>query len=113
VAASSLHPIADALVETHKELEAKTKSGLATAAAKAADHAQSLDGASTFGQSNKLRDLAASAARIFGWDKGPQTNVQVNTLRITAVQLAEIRALRAIDSPTSEGDAVSAITTEE
>jgi hypothetical protein len=44
--------------------------------------------------SNKLRDLAASAARIFGWDKAPQTNVQVNTLRITAEQLAEIRALR-------------------
>jgi hypothetical protein len=75
-------------------LEAKTKTGLATAAAKAADHAQSLDGASTFEQSNKLRDLAASAARIFGWDKAPQTNVQVNTLRITAEQLEEIRALR-------------------
>src|SRR6266446_3061918 len=94
VDASSLHPIADALVETHKDLEAKTKTGLATAAAKAADHAQSLDGASTFGQSNKLRDLAASAARIFGWDKAPQTNVQVNTLRITEEQLARIRALR-------------------
>jgi hypothetical protein len=94
VEASSLHPVADALAKTHKDLEAKTKSGLATAAAKAADHVQSLDGASTFGQSNKLRDLAASAARIFGWDKAPQTNVQVNTLRITAEQLAEIRALR-------------------
>jgi len=94
VEASSLHPIADALVETHKDLEAKTKTGLATAAAKAADHVKALDGASTFGQSNKLRDLAASAARIFGWDKGPQTNVQVNTLRITAEQLEEIRALR-------------------
>jgi uncharacterized small protein (DUF1192 family) len=30
----------------------------------AADHVRSLDGASTFGQSNKLRDLAASAARM-------------------------------------------------
>jgi hypothetical protein len=97
VEASSLHPVADALAETHKDLEAKTKSGLATAAAKAADHAQSLDGASTFGQSNKLRDLAASAARIFGWDKGPQTNVQVNTLRITQEQLERIRALRDAD----------------
>jgi hypothetical protein len=92
-----LHPIASALVSTHKDLEAKTKTGLATAAAKAADHAQSLDGASTFGCSNKLRDLAASAASIFGWDKGPQTNVQVNTLRITAEQLAEIRELREAD----------------
>ena len=89
-----MHPIADTLVETHKDLEAKTKTGLATAAAKASDHVRSLDGASTFGQSNKLRDLAASAACIFGWDKAPQTNVQVNTLKITAEQLAEIRALR-------------------
>jgi hypothetical protein len=94
LSATSLHPIAGVLVETHQELENKTKTGLATAAANAAEHAQSLDGASTFGQSNKLRDLAASAARIFGWDKGPQTNVQVNTLRITQQQLAEIRALR-------------------
>ncbi len=92
--ASSLHPIADVLVSTHKELEAKTKTGLATAAQKAADHAQSLDGASTFEQSNRLRDLAASAARIFGWDKAPQTNVQVNQLCITQEQLARIRALR-------------------
>jgi hypothetical protein len=82
-----------ALVETHKERETKTKSGLATAAAKAADHVQSLDGATTFGQSNKLRDLAASAARIFGWDtKQPQT--QINQLCITREQLEEIRALR-------------------
>jgi hypothetical protein len=105
VEASSLHPVADALAKTHKDLEAKTKSGLATAAAKAADHVRSLDGASTFGQSNKLRDLAASAARIFGWDKGPQTNVQVNTLRITQEQLAEIRALRDAEDAASPGEA--------
>jgi hypothetical protein len=54
---------------------------------------QSLDGAITFGQSNKLRDLAASAARIFVWDtKQPQT--QINQLCITQEQLQEIRALR-------------------
>ena len=93
MSASSLHPIADALVETHKELETKTKSGLATAAARAADHVQSLDGAITFGQSNKLRDLAASAARIFGWDtQQPQT--QINQLCITQERLDKIRALR-------------------
>jgi hypothetical protein len=28
---------------------------------------------------SQFRDLVASAARVFGWDKGPQTNVQVNT----------------------------------
>jgi hypothetical protein len=41
-----------------------------------------------------FRALTSAAAAIFGWDKGPQTNVQVNTLRMTAEQLAEIRALR-------------------
>jgi len=93
VEASSLHPIADVLVSTHKDLEAKTKSGLATAAAKAADHAQSLDGATTFGQSNKLRDLAASAARIFGWDT-EQPAVQLNQLVISQEMMERIRALR-------------------
>ena len=44
--------------------------------------------------SNKMRDLTAAAARVFGWDKAPQTNVQVNTFRITQEQLEEIRALR-------------------
>jgi hypothetical protein len=97
--ASSLHPIADALVETHKELEAKTKSGLATAAAKAADHVQSLDGASTFGQSNKLRDLAASAARIFGWDADRGPKFQFNQLVVSPETLEKIRALREEDNP--------------
>jgi hypothetical protein len=94
VEASTLHPIADALVSTHKELEAKTKTGLATAAQKAAEHAQSLDGASTFGQSNKLRDLAASAARIFGWDIGNKQPITFNTMVVSPETLAKIRALR-------------------
>jgi hypothetical protein len=60
----------------------------------------------------QLRDLAASAARVFGWDKkeGPQT--QINQLCISAEQLEQIRQLR--DDPykkpaisaTKEGDIV-------
>jgi hypothetical protein len=87
------------LLAEHKSLEAKTKSGLATAAAKAADHAQSLDGASRFGQSNKLRDLAASAARIFGWDADKGPRVQFNQLCVDAETLGRIRALREADNP--------------
>ncbi len=94
-----MHPIADTLVETHKDLEAKTKTGLATAAAKASDHVRSLDGASTFGQSNKLRDLAASAARIFGWDAKAGPSVTLNQLVVDAETLGRIRALRDADNP--------------
>jgi hypothetical protein len=51
-----------------------------------------------------LRDLAASAARIFGWDKkeGPQT--QINQLCISAEQLEQIRQLRddSHEKPASE-----------
>jgi hypothetical protein len=48
----------------------------------------------------QLRDLAASAARIFGWDKplsGPA--VQFNQLCITQEQLEQIRQLRAVSEP--------------
>jgi hypothetical protein len=83
----------DILLSEHKSLEAKTKTGLSRAVAKAAEHA-STQPPLEVRNTSQLRDLAASAARIFGWDKAPQTNVQVNTLRITAEQLAEIRALR-------------------
>jgi hypothetical protein len=105
VEASSLHPIAEALTESHKELEAKTKTGLATAAAKASDYVQSLDGASTFGQSNKLRDLAASAARIFGWDADKGPKFQFNQLVVSPEQLEKIRALRNAEDADSPGEA--------
>jgi hypothetical protein len=115
LSASSLHPVAEALVETHKELETKTKTGLMQTAAKAAEHAAEkppLDVSDT----SQLRDLAQSAARFFGWDKkeGPQT--QINQLCISTEQLEQIRQLR--DDPfakpaISEGGAISAVTTED
>jgi len=41
----------------------------------------------------QLRDLAAAASRLFGWDtKQPQT--QINQLCISTEQLQQIRALR-------------------
>ena len=65
LSASSLHPIADTLVETHKELEDRTKTGPAQATAKASEHAAEQDGAANLNCSGKLRDLASAAARVF------------------------------------------------
>lgn len=91
--ASTLHPIADALVETHKDLEAKTKTGLSRAVAKAAEHAGTQPPLAVSNPS-QLRDLVGAAAKLFGWDnaKGPTTNF--NTMVISREQLQEIRALR-------------------
>ena len=92
--ASTLHPIADALVETHKELEERTKSGLARATARAAEAAATAPEPLEVSNTAQLRDLAASAARVFGWDADKKPGVQLNQLVITTEQLQEIRALR-------------------
>ena len=98
LSASSLHPVAEALVETHKELEAKTKTGLMQTAAKAAEHAAEkppLEVSNT----SRLRDLAQSAARIFGWDR-EKPGVQLNQqFVISQEQLEQIRQLRGVPEP--------------
>jgi len=95
---SSLHPVAEALVETHKELETKTKTGLMQTAAKAAEHAAEkppLEVSNT----SQLRDLAQSAARIFGWDSD-KPGVQLNQqFVISQEQLEQIRQLRGVPEP--------------
>jgi hypothetical protein len=101
----------DVLLATHKELETTTKTALMQTTAKAAANAAQkppLDVTNT----SQLRDLAQSAARVFGWDK-PLVSpaVHFNQLCITQEQLEQIRQLRATDSPTSEGDVT--ITTED
>jgi len=95
-----LNPIADALVATHKELEERTKSGLAQATVRAAEAPAKAEKPIDVASTSHLRDLAASAARIFGWDKplsGPA--VQFNQLCITQEQLEQIRQLRAVPEP--------------
>jgi hypothetical protein len=83
----------DVLLATHRELEERTKSGLALATARAAEAAATAPEALQISNPAHLRDLAASAARIFGWDtKQPQT--QINQLCISREQLQQIRALR-------------------
>jgi hypothetical protein len=92
-----LHSVAEALVETHKELETKTKTGLMKTAAKAAEHAAEkppLEVSNT----SQLRDLAQSAARIFGWDNNDKPGVQLNQqFVISQEQLEQIRQLRATE----------------
>jgi hypothetical protein len=67
--ASSLHPISDALVAIHNELETTTKTALARATAAAAAHASTQPPLEVCNPA-QLRDLAASAARVFGGTKG-------------------------------------------
>jgi hypothetical protein len=84
----------DVLLDEHKRLEGQTKTALMQTAAKAAEHAAEkppLDVTNT----SQLRDLAASAARIFGWDKSDKPGVQLNQqIVISAEQLEQIRQLR-------------------
>jgi len=98
LSASSLNPIADALVTTHKEFETTTKTALMQTTAKAAEHAAQkppLEVSNT----SQLRDLAQSAARIFGWDSG-KPGVQLNQqFVISQEQLEQIRQLRGVPEP--------------
>ena len=106
--ASTLHTApGDVLLDEHKRLEGQTKTGLSRAAAKAAEHASTLPPSDIFKARPRLRDLAASAARIFGWESD-KPSVTFNQLVVDAETLGKIRALRDADNPfkkpISEGD---------
>jgi hypothetical protein len=75
--ASVLHPIADALDATHKELEGATKTGLMQTLAKAAQQVSGKD-ALDISNTAQLRDICLAAARIFGWTGDSQVNLAVN-----------------------------------
>jgi Putative ATPase subunit of terminase (gpP-like) len=86
----------DVLLATHKELGERTKSGLARATARAAEAAATAVEPLPVSNTARLRDLAASAARIFGWDSD-KPGVQLNQqFCISQEQLEQIRALRAV-----------------
>src|SRR4029077_8993125 len=99
LSASSLNPIADALVATHKELEERTKSGLAQATVRAAEAAANAAKPLEVSNTAHLRDLAQSAARIFGWGEGGVTVNTNQALVVTQEQLEQIRQLRAVPEP--------------
>jgi hypothetical protein len=96
LSASSLNPIADALVATHKELEKRTKSALAQATVRAAEAAASAANPLPVSNTARLRDLAQSAARIFGWGEGGVTVNANQALVVTQEQLERIRQLREV-----------------
>jgi hypothetical protein len=66
----------DALIAAHEELEGATKTALMQTLAKAA---QQVAGKEALDISNtaQLRDICLAAARIFGWDGKPQTEVTI------------------------------------
>jgi hypothetical protein len=82
----------DVLLDEHKRLEGKTKTGLSRTVAKAAEEAAT-QLPPHVSNTAQLRDLAASAARIFGWDN-ERTGNTYNTMDISPEDLARIRALR-------------------
>jgi hypothetical protein len=87
----------DVLLATHRELEERTKSGLAQATARAAEGAAKAEKPIDVSNTSHLRDLAASAARIFGWDSD-EPGVQLNQqFVISQEQLEQIRQLRATE----------------
>jgi putative ATPase subunit gpP of terminase len=89
----------DVLLATHKELEGRTKSGLAQATARAAEAAANAAEPLQVSNTAHLRDLAASAVRIFGWDKSDKPGVQLNQeFVISQEQLEQIRQLRATEN---------------
>jgi hypothetical protein len=93
VPATDLQRPGDVLLQEHKSLEAKTKTGLSRAVAKAAEHASTKPPLEVTNTAH-LRDLAASAARVFGWDSDKPAGSTYNTLVVTTEQLQQIRALR-------------------
>jgi hypothetical protein len=93
------------LIATHSELGERTKSGLARATARAAEAAAKAADPLPISSTAHLRDLAASAARIFGWNNNDKPGVTFNQLCISAEQLEQIRQLReplAYEAPQSE-----------
>jgi hypothetical protein len=100
----------DVLIATHKELEERTKSGLAQATARAAEAAATAEEPLPVSNTAQLRDLAASAARIFGWDSD-KPGVQLNQqFVLTQEQIERIREAADADDPytkpTKQGDNV-------
>jgi len=99
----------DVLIATHRELGERTKSGLARATVRSAEAAANAAEPLPVSNTAQLRDLAASAARIFGWDADRGPKFQFNQLVVSPETLEKIRALREEDNPfkkpISEGDA--------
>ena len=105
VPATDLQRPGDVLLQTHKELGERTKTGLAQATARAAEAAAKAEEPLQVSNTAHLRDLAQSAARIFGWGEGGVTVNANQALVVTPEQLEQIRQLRGAtvyEAPQSE-----------
>ena len=92
-ASATLSP-SEALQKARQELDGRTRTALAQATTAAAEQAASQPPPPVLSTSH-LRELAAAASRVFGWDGTAKTQGDTyNTLVITQEQLAQIRALR-------------------
>lgn len=83
-----------ALKNHHKELEEQTRSGLGKATAKASGWIAEQQPDFITGASARLRDLAAAASRVFGWDNDKASAVTLNQIVVSPEQLEQIRSLR-------------------
>jgi hypothetical protein len=89
----------DVLLATHRELGERTKSGLARATARAAEAAAKAAEPLQVSNTAQLRDLAASAARIFGWNSN-KPGVQLNQQFVISQEMIErIREAADADDP--------------
>jgi uncharacterized protein YjcR len=89
----------DILLQSHKELGERTKTALAQATTRAAEAAAKSEEPLQVSNTAHLRDLAQSAARIFGWDNGGVTVNANKALVVTTEQLEQIRQLRVVPEP--------------
>jgi hypothetical protein len=85
---------ADALNKIHQEAATRTRTALAQVTAAAAEEAASSGIPLPVRSTAQLRELAAAASRVFGWDENKAPGTVHNTLVITSEQLKQIRALR-------------------
>jgi uncharacterized protein YjcR len=93
VPATDLQRPGDILLQEHKSLETKTKTALARATAAAAERVSTQPPLEVHNPA-QLRDLAQSAARVFGWNTdGPQVQLNQQVV-VTQEQLEQIRQLR-------------------
>jgi hypothetical protein len=99
VPATDLQRPGDVLLQTHKELGERTKTGLAQATARAPERAAKSEEPLQVSNTAHLRDLAQSAARIFGWGEGGVTVNANQALVVTQEQLEQIRQLRGVPEP--------------
>jgi len=97
----------DALKKISEELATRTRTALAQAATAAAEAAAAREQPLPVQSTAQLRELAAAASRVFGWDNtAPQ--VTHNQLVITVEQLKQIGMLReGAETPEKEADATS------